>query len=276
MRKKNRKLIRILYYPKKNYRSAVRILKLLTQRDLCTTQSIAESIKTANNHHGTKLQMEYLASLGYCEDYGIVSNSNHKCDYCKQTDRYVVKKEYLDSAVARLEENPKLKNENKNKPDFDPSRYFNCKENCVLGRLVSLRCKGCCKYVESHNDEEYKVYQDRLWALTENGLYIFLVLLKGQQWYNFIKKHVANKVFELINVLIQSQEKHIVQRLVQKLQDEMKNTPNLEKIVSLWYDETFNEVMISKYSDKIHLPIIEYKKKHYWDYQIKLVHKRSS
>jgi hypothetical protein len=170
-----------------------------------------------------------------------------------------------------LGKNRKVRDENKDKPDFNPSNYFNCKEGYVLGRLVGLNCKSCGNYVKPHNDEEYKVYQDRLWKLTENGLCIFLVLFNGSKLYNFIKKHVNNKAFELANVLIQSQEKHIVNRLIKKLRDEMPDTPHLLEIASNWRDETLNEVMNTKYTDKLHTPIIEYQKKYYWDYEGKRI-----
>lgn len=269
MPKKTTTLKKILYYPKKNYRSAVQILKLLAEKEPLTTQKIAELIKTANNHHGTKLQLEYLASLGYCEDYCIVSNPDHICNHCKKTTNFLVKKDYLNSALAGLEKNHKLREQNSNKTDFNPDHYFKCRFGYVLGRLVGLTCKNCMKYVESHNDDEYKVYQDRLWMLTQNGRFLFLVLFKNQKQYDFIKKYLTDKIFELVNVLMQSQEKHVVNRLIKKLKDEMVDTPNLQKITNEWYDDTFDQVMNSKYVSEIHAPLKEYQIKYYFDYAVK-------
>jgi hypothetical protein len=274
MPKKGKRLTRILYYPRKNYRHAIQILKLLAEKEILPTQTIASMVKSANNHHGTKLQMEYLTSLGYCEDYVMISNSDHSCDNCKKSYEYLLGTTNLEHALRTLEESQKLKEEKKNNPDFDPKDYHVFKKNHILGRLVSVfTCKECKKTVRAHLNEQYKIGSSILWTLSDNGKFLFLVLYKmgNDNWLNFIKKNLNKEIFELIYALYQSQEKDTIVSLIKKLKYEMPDTAKLSKIVSLWYDEMFSEIMNTTYKDELHKPLTDFQKNHYMEYATKRI-----
>ena len=83
IRKKSKE--KILYYPKKNYQSAISILKLLARENHLTTNKIAEKIgkRWPMPHGRAKILLKYLVELNYVEEFGFVSNKNHVCEKCE-------------------------------------------------------------------------------------------------------------------------------------------------------------------------------------------------
>lgn len=267
-RTKPEKLEKILYYPYKSYKNAVRILKILEKEEKATIHALTVNLsgKWEYPHNQTKAILQNLKKLGYVMDYGSVSNPNDNCQFCNNSTKYLVETEYLQGSIKRMEENNRDLEKAKMTPEYDPSHFFHCRDGYLLGRLLSRNCYNCGKYIDSHLDEEYKILHEHYWMLTTNGLLALLVLYENNKLLGFTKKHIENKTMELIFVLLQSQEKHIVNRLIKKLYNEMPDTNKIWKIISTWYDEAFAEVMTAKYTEDTKQPLIDYEKKYHWDY----------
>src|SRR5437879_401163 len=126
-RRKSKKLEKIVYYRKKNYRSAIRILGLLSENKFLSTQRIADELgkKWSYPHSRTRQQLEYLQSLDYCQEYCKVSNDIHLCDHCKESRGYLVSMRSLESALKTLEDNRNLRDEAMKKENFNPNNWFN-------------------------------------------------------------------------------------------------------------------------------------------------------
>lgn len=270
-----KRLIRKFYYPRNNYRTAVKILKYLELHRLPTIQTISKN--TVNNHKDTKITMEFLKKLGYCKEYGIVTNKDHKCMNCNQSSQFVVESNSIQSSLEILEKNHQAMIRNKSKEDFKRKDYFPYKKDHVLGRLVWMECKKCKQHDLSANEILFKTNQNRLWTLTEKGKHLFLVLYKEEKLTNFIKSNLEMKIFELIYVLKQSSEKLIVNNLVSRLNRAKHDDDDslFGKILSEWYEINFNKVMNEKYNDSLHEPLHKYQKKHYWEYTEKRILKIS-
>lgn len=233
---RSKKVKKILYYPRKNYRNAIRTLKMLTKTDFMSIQNIAEKLGNIP-HLRTKLQLEYLAELGYVDEYGLVWNSDHPCEFCKKSKRFLTSRDLLDSAKETLENNKQKRELAKKKKDYNPKNWFHCKDGHVLGRLVWLECFSCYKHVEEHKDEEYKIQQDRYWTLSYNGMLVMLGLLTSDQLNKFIEKHTNNEIFELVNALLKSQNKNLAERLLSRIKKNMDTDPLVIKYAEGWYDE---------------------------------------
>jgi hypothetical protein len=270
---KRKKLEKILYYPYKSYRNAVRILKILEKQEKATIHAITVKLsgKWEYPHKQTKAILQNLKKLGYVTEYGSVSNPDHICQFCNNSTKYLVETEYLQSSIKRMEENNRDREKAKTTPKYDPSHFFHCRDGYLLGRLLPRNCYNCGKYIDSYLDEEYKILHERYWMLTTNGLLALLVLHEKNKLFEFTRKHVENKTMELIFVLLQSQEKHIVNRLIKKLHNEMPDTNKIWKTASSWYDEVFDEIMSTTYSDQLHKPLTDYQKKYYMEYSTKKI-----
>lgn len=268
-----KKLIRKFYYPRNNYRTAVKILNYLELHKLPTTAMISKN--TVNNHHDTKITMEFLKKLGYCNEYRILTNTTHQCINCKELSQYVINADSTQSAIETLEKNHQEMIKNKSKIDFNPKHYFKYQKDHVLGRLVWLECKNCNKHDESANEIMFKVSQNRLWGLTEYGKHLFLVLYKDKNLTDFIKKNLSIKIFELIYVLKQSGEKLIINNLISKLNrtNHVDDESIFEKILDEWYENNYKKVMSRKYTDPLHQPLAEYQNKYRWGYMGKQIQK---
>ena len=260
------KLTRKFYYPRNNYRTAVKILKYLELHKLPNMRMISNA--TVNNHHDTKITMEFLKKLGYCEEHRIVKNPDCLCVDCNGSSEYVVRADSIRSACKTLEESHQKMIEDKSKPDFNPDEYFKYKKDHVLGRLVWLDCKECGKRNDSAKDVLFKIGQNRLWSLTKCGKHLFLVLYKDEKLTAFIKENSDVRIFELIYALKQSGETLVVKNLISKLNRTNHHDDDsvFEKILSDWYETNFEKIMSKIHTDSLHKPLAEYQKKHYLDY----------
>ncbi|MGY5148425.1 MAG: hypothetical protein ACW9W4_10545 [Candidatus Nitrosopumilus sp. bin_7KS] len=267
-----KKLTRKFYYPRNNYRTAVKILKYLELHKLPTILMISNA--TVNNHHDTKITMEFLKKLGYCKEYKIVTNPDHKCMNCNESSQYVVDSDSIQSSLEILEKNHQVMIKNKSKVDFKRKNYFPYEKDHVLGRLVWMECKKCKKHDTSANEILFKTNQNRLWSLTEKGKRLFLVLYKDEKLTKFLKQNLEIKIFELIYALKQSAEKSPVKNLISKLNRTIYDDDDVifEKILSEWYEINFKKIMTTKYSDSLHQPLIDYEIKYHWDYLGKTIH----
>lgn len=261
-----KKLEKILYYPKKNYHSAIGILKLLAENDFLTTNSISDKLgkKWEIPHSRIKFQMEYLVELGYCLEYGLVSNAKHTCDHCGKSYSYLIPTDSIKRALQNLSKNKKLRDEAKitDPEKFNPTQWFQCEEGNVLGRLIWLSCSNCYKTVQSHGEEQYKIRNYRYWSLSNNGLYVMLGILKKESLYKFVERFKTDRVLELINVLLKSQRKEDVDQLVTYLKLEMKIKSNVTKPVTTWFNEVIPSIR-HKEIDPNKFPLLsDYKNKH--------------
>lgn len=271
LRTKPKKLEKILYYPKKNYRNAVRILKMLSKNQFLTTNDIAENLgkRWENPHSRTKLQMQYLVELGYCLEYGLVSNTKHVCNYCDKSTSYLVLLNSIESAIRTLEDNKKAREEFKrsNPEKFDPSNWFDCEEGNILGRLIWLTCSNCYKTVEPHKEEQYKVRNYHYWCLSDDGLYVALGLLKKETLYDFVERYKTDKILELVNILLKSQKKEFVDRLIASLKQTMKIDPNVEKMARSWFNELKGYLRSTQFDANKYPLLVDYYNKHRWEWE---------
>ena len=258
---RHRKVEKILYYRKKSRRTANRILKLLAKNNYISTEGFVKEFtrKWEWPHNQMKDRLRYLVDLDYCQEYILVSNPLHQCNYCKSTN-YFVNVDSIESAKKTLEDNKLLRQEAKEKEDFNPKNWFYCKDQHVLGRLIGLTCAGCNEYVESHRDDEYKIRNYSYWTLTENGLYATLAILKREELYDYIKNHTKNKILNLVYILLQSQKKEYVEMLINSIKQTLQAKPMVSKVSEDWYDEINTEIRKMK-DDKVSNPKLkEYKK----------------
>lgn len=267
---KPKKLEKILYYPKKNYRTAVRILRLLSEYEFLTTNSISERLgkRWENPHSRTKTQMQYLNELGYCSEFGMVSNLKHVCDHCNKSTAYLVRLDSIKSSLRTLEDNKKQREEFKklNPEKFNPSNWFDCEEGNVLGRLIWLTCSNCYKSIEPHKEEQYKIRDYHYWCLSNNGLYVMLVLLKKDTLYNFVEKFKTDRILELVNVLLKSQKKEDVDRLVTYVKQAMKIKPIISEIVITWFNEVIGSIRQKEIDSSKYPLLADYQNEHRFEW----------
>jgi len=159
---KPNKIKKILYYPKKGYKNAIRILRMLAKEDTLSTKQIGISLSERGDfsHKQIKNKMEDLTMLGYCEEYKTVRNSEHMCENCNESSRYIINASQLELDIETMKNWPASKQ----------------REGHVIGQLLSFDCFNCRKEVEPHKEEYYKIQQDRLWSLSSNGKVVMLGL----------------------------------------------------------------------------------------------------
>jgi hypothetical protein len=258
-----------LYYPKKSYRNAIRILDNLAKHDKMTTQSIADNLgkRWSYPHKRTSQILENLVEFGYCQKFGVVYNLNHNCEYCNESTRYFVDWESLQTKISMIKENNKNKIKAKKDGTYNPKEFFDCDDGFALGRLLSLTCINCDKFImqSKHNDEQYKPLQDIYWKLSNNGKFVMLGLWSGQKLFKFVEKNIGIEIFELVNALLKSGNKEFVSRLIRLVQKNMNDDPNILKYVELWYDGIKTTIYTMKVDENYELS--DFKKKHRFELQ---------
>ena len=261
-----------LYYPKKSRRNAIRVLENLAKYDKMTTQSIADNLgsRWSYPHKRTNQILENLVEFEYCQKFGVVYNLNHNCEYCNESTRYFVDWESLQTTIIRIKDNNKNKTKAKKDGTYNPKEFFDCDDGFALGRLLSLTCKECDKFImqPNHKTEQYKPLQDIYWKLSNNGKFAMFGLWSGQKLFKFVEKNTDIEIFELVNALLKSGNKEFVNRLIRLVQKNMIDDPNISKYVELWYDEIKTIIHTMKVDEKKYPEFSDFKKKHRFELQI--------
>ena len=260
-----------LYYPKKSYRNAIRTLENLAKQDKMTTQSIADNLgkRWSYPHKRTNQTLENLVEFGYCQKFGVVYNLSHNCEYCNKSTRYFVDWKSLQTTITRIKDNNKNKIKAKKEVTYNPKEFFDCEDGYVLGRLLSLTCRECGKFImqPNHKTEQYKPLQDIYWKLSNNGKFAMLGLWSGNKLSKFIEKNVDIEIFELVNALLKSGNKELVNRLIRSVQKNMADDPNISKCIESWYDEIKTAIHTMPVDEKKHPELANFKKKHRFELQ---------
>ena len=251
---KPKKVKKILYYPKKGYKNAIRILKLLSNEEKLSTNQIGIKLSPSGevSHRQIKDKMEYLTTLGYCSEYRTVRNSDHVCENCNESTRYFVEAKYLEGDIETMKNWPVEKQ----------------KEDHIIGQLLGFDCFNCGKYLKGHKTEYYKIQQDRFWSLSNNGKVVMLGILSGQKLYNFIEKQTNIIEFELINCLVHSERKDLFDRLIGIIKKNMDVDSNAMKYLESWYDEMKTEIYIMKIDEKRNIDLANFIEKHRFELQM--------
>lgn len=234
-------------YLPRNYKTAIRILKLLARKRILSTQEIAEYRGESNgspfphSHNRIKSQMERLTELDFCEQYGLVTNKNHICQLCDKSTSYFVKTKQLNEALKRIARDTVSVEKYHHMEIFDRNIYCVCKPDHVLGKLVSLRCKGCDNNTPSNFEEEYNNSKYRYWSLSDNGKLVLLTLLKPKSLNDFILENSDHKIINAIRILREHSEQKWVDILITKLKQHVKDDPNVSKIAIDWLDDQYRK-----------------------------------
>jgi len=264
MPKQSQKLIGLknkVYYPEKDHILASKLLKVLSKYPFSSTVILSEKCTKKGYTYSQKrilITLSRLKEMNYSSEYATVSRKDHVCNFCKKSTRYFVERNSLDNSIDILDENKIKREKAKKNKDYDPNHWFHCKDGCVLGRLIGLQCFNCKKHVESKKNDEYKIGSYRYWSLSKNGKFVMLALLQGSFQYDFIKQNNQNEVFKLLDILLHSQKKEIVTRLIYKIKQNIRIDPKLNNVVQNWYQDilpTIQKLNVSK-----DLPLYEYQK----------------
>lgn len=235
-----------VYYPYKDKRHIMTILNYLSTNNHPSTYKIADIIGKNWSHPQKRVtqMLTRLKELDYVTDFRLVTNTDHICNFCEQSSRYLVTTESLEKGIQTLENNLKHRDEVTKKPDFNPKDWFHCDGGFILGRLISMICFECYSLVNDpkHFDEQYKIHPQILWTLTQNGELAMLAILEGKKLYTFIKKHNRNKIIDLAKILLESGKKEYVKQLSDSLKRMMGIKSNLKNICEEWYDEKRNTI----------------------------------
>ncbi len=257
-----KKYEKILYYRKKSYQSAVRVLRFLAKTNFLSTNEIADKLDRnwGRPHSHVKLLMQYLVKLDYCKEYGLVTNPDHVCDNCKKSKRYLVEVDSIEFAINRQKENKKSRDKAEHDDDFNLENWFPFKEGYVVGQLIWLQCFGCNKGVTAHSRDLYKILQDKYWELSENGIFVLLTILKNDTLYNFIEKHNNIPTLKMADILLRSQNKEYVERLINSIKQTLQVKPKVMKTTQDWFDETSVEIRNMKDQKILSQKLKDYKK----------------
>lgn len=264
MPKQSQKLIGLknqVYYPGKDHILASKLLKVLSKYPFSSTAVLSEKCTMRDYAYSQKrilITLSRLKEMDYCSEYATVSRKEHVCNFCEKSTRYFVERNSLDGSIEILDENKIKREKAKKNKDYDPKHWFHCKVGYVLGRLVWLQCFNCEKHIDSKNDDEYKMGSYRYWSLSQNGKFVMLALLQSSPQYDFIKQNNQNEIFRLLDILLHSQKKEIVTRLIYKIKQNIRIDPKLNNVVQNWYQDilpTIQKLNVSK-----DLPLYEYQK----------------
>ena len=272
---KKRNSSKQVYYPYKDKRHVMTILNYLPDNPYTSTHEIANIIGKNWSHPQKRVtqMLSRMKELDYVSDYRLVSNSNHNCNFCKNSTRYLVTTESLEDGIRTLESNMKRRDEVENKPDYNSKDWFNCDDGCILGRLVSMTCEECNRFVDdpSHFDEQYKIHPQRLWILTQNGELAILAILEGKKLYEFINTHIHNRIIELAKILLESGKKEYVKQLTDSLEFTLEIKSNLKSNYEEWYDETRNTIHDMKIDEEKFPALAKYQKNVITDKQREII-----
>lgn len=265
-RTKRKNIVKKVYYPKRNYPTAIKILHLLARKRILSTKEIADELgsKYSYSHKRVRLVMIDLAELDYCEHYRWVTNKNHICPFCKIPTKLLVKSDELEKAVERIENDRKAIEKYQKEESYDPNIYCVCESGFILGQLIHIKCNGCEKNIPiaPHFNDKYKIQQDKYWVLSYNGILVLLVLLKSKAQSNFIAKNINHKIIELVYALLNSQKKQFVDMLYYILKETNMINPNLQKVADDWYKEIRTRILDLKLDEKLDHVLFEYREKH--------------
>jgi len=229
-----------VYYPEKDHILAFKLLGILSKHPFTSTVGLAEKCSKKLYTYSQKRTLTTLSRLkemDYCIDYNTVSREEHVCNFCKNCSKYFEHYDSLNNTISLYAENKIEREKAKKQDNYDPQYYFHVTEGYVLGRQVNLRCFNCLEYVKSEKKNEYKIGHYRYWSLSENGKYVMLSLLHGSKLYEFIKQNNQDKIFKMLDVLLHSQKKEIVSRLIYKIKQNILISPVLTTVVDSWYNE---------------------------------------
>jgi len=261
---KKRNSSKQVYYPYKDKRHVMTILNNLSSNAYVSTHEIANIIGKNRSHPQKRVTqvLNRLKEFDYVSDYRLVSNSNHTCNFCKNSTRYLVTTESLEGGIHTLKINMKRRDEAKNKPYYNSKDWFNCNKGYILGRLISMTCEECNMFVNdpTHFDEQYKIHPKRLWTLTQNGELAILAILEGEKLYEFINTHVHNRIIELAKILLESGKKEYVKQLTYSLEFTLGSKSNLKSTGEEWYDETRNTIHDMKIDEEKFPALAKYQK----------------
>ena len=251
MPKTIKKVQRKLYYPYKNYRRALATIKLLAEKESLSINKIAELTGSDSFYMGAKNLVERLIELGYCNEFGIISNKNHSCKHCK--------KKKSKRFLARVEDLYPL-------PEWKPLQKdkeleeFTPKKESHIKRSIWVECLRCRKKFRSSKEIKYTIYPDRIINLSENGIFAVLVFLEGDSLHNFISKHKEREYMDLIYALMTSQEKVEVKSLFERIRNSVREDPDVMPIVHDWHSKIRKKVMSARNFLKIEQPLFNYQK----------------
>ena len=249
MPKTIKKVQRKLYYPYKNYRRALATIKLLAEKESLSINKIAELTGSDSFYMGAKNLVERLIELGYCDEFGIISNKNHSCKHCKKSKKFLAR-------VEDLYPLPEWKPLQKDKEleEFTPKKESHIK------RSIWVECLRCRKKFRSSKEIKYTIYPDRIINLSENGIFAVLVFLEGDSLHNFISKHKEREYMDLIYALMTSQEKVEVKSLFERIRNSVREDPDVMPIVHDWHSKIRKKVMSARNFLKIEQPLFNYQK----------------
>lgn len=269
-RRKTKIVNKKVYYPHQDYKLAIRILKLLAKDTLQPTHKIADMLSKSPFTYPQKRvnkTMERLKELDYCEEYNLILGPEHRCNNSEKSRRYFIKNESLENRLKQIEKNKKKGSGLIPKDGYLPARLatplicYGCSEPADFINPVDFKAPEKFIGPPYFLNNEYKILTERDWSLSQNGELLMLGIIKGQKLYYFIAQHTDNKILELADILIHSQQIEKVKMLVKNLENMMKNIPNLGKIANEWYDYTKNRILRMKIDKTMYPLLAEYQTK---------------
>jgi hypothetical protein len=212
-------------------------MRLLTEDRFRTTYELSKLLgrKWPVPHERMYTQMEYMAELGYCEEYWMLSSTKHKCVSCKNTS-FLAKKDSIQSKF--LEEIMK--------PDGQEQIG-----DFIVGRRVSMICEACYDDIDSLNDDQYKIRNTRVWTLSGNGILASMVLLNKKKLLSLSNDMMTNKYMKLVRLFLTHQKAEYVDRLLNAITNRLKISPNVEDIAKEWYDTMLPKVRDIEINDSV-------------------------
>jgi len=249
--KKNsvRKQVKKTYYLGKFPFLAERLLIKVAYSSLLSTDEYGRLLsKNEKNRHGhgrLTYLLEQLQDIDYVTEYGIVIGSKHQCK--SKSGQYFFPLKEKGEILRLIGVNSKVEQRWK-KHIFDSTK--------VPHRLI---CKHCKRSVAVKLRGNSKILQNRCWKLSFNGTLVVISLLDEKERWDFIKNS-DNDILRLAKLLIQSQKKHFVDLLTNRLSKNVKEEPNLIPIAESWYKEMNTKILNFIIDKSVQKELEQYKK----------------
>lgn len=216
-----------VYYSQKNRKLAMKIMREMIKYHTINPNELRSQLSNTNNpcsHKRIRIAIQRLVSLGLVEKY-VVFKTDLKCSCDSQ--RFVIK-------ASTYEEN---------------HYYF----------LHLLKCRNCR---QRHNFSMNNIHKQNQndYALSEHGLLYALFLVDPSEQIKAIHTNTEFEFFNLLNILIHSQQKIHAEMMLEQLKQDIKHTFYL-KPKSIDFKNKFDEIIQILTVDSNDSKLFEYKQK---------------
>lgn len=203
-------------YPYRDHVLALRLLRILSKENELTTNETRENLGIRSpSQKKVRITFERLNELGYCEEHENIN----------QVTKWMSLESLNKTKHMRGKFNPKKLGSNWER--INGYTFHKLKSsNYVLAQITIDGVKQFC--IESRL---------RRWKISFKGK-LLLLISDNQSFRNFIKNNLENPTIKLVQILLDSNKRELVNMLKARLKNSYYAGLDLGKIANEWYDET--------------------------------------